>query len=176
MSQERAAFEAPLVLPPRQVKPEWIDYNGHMNVAYYVLAFDNALDDAFDRLDFGVDYVRRTASSFFVVETHVTYAREVRENDPLRITFQLLDHDEKRLHYFMAMHHAEEGYLAATSEQLGLHVSLETRRSTPMPAAMQARFAAMMAAHRALPRPAEAGRVIGIPKRRQAGGVHAGRP
>ena len=147
------------------VKPEWIDYNGHMNVAYYVLAFDHATDRLFDLFDLGVDYVKRTNNSTFVLETHVTYAQEVHEGDPLRFTAQLLDYDAKRLHYFLQMFHAEEGYLSATSEQIALHVSLDTRRTAPIPSEQLARLSAMMAAHQGLAKPPQAGRVIGIARK-----------
>jgi acyl-CoA thioester hydrolase len=153
---------APLEVHREAVRPEWIDYNGHMNVAYYVLAFDHATDRLFDLLDLGVDYVKRTNNSTFVLETHVTYAQEVHEGDMLRFEAQLLDYDEKRLHYFLRMYHAGEGYLSATSEQIALHVSLDTRRTAPMPPEQRARVAAMMAAHQNLPKPEQAGRAIGI--------------
>jgi acyl-CoA thioester hydrolase len=153
---------APLEVHREAVKPEWIDYNGHMNVAYYVLAFDHATDRLFDLFDLGVDYVKRTNNSTFVLETHVTYAQEVHEGDPLRFTAQLLDYDAKRLHYFLQMFHAEEGYLSATSEQIALHVSLDTRRTAPIPAEQLARLSVAMAAHQGLTRPPQAGRVIGI--------------
>ena len=72
------------------VEPGWIDYNGHMNVAYYVLAFDRATDRMLDLLDVGEAYRRRTEASFFVLESHITYDREVVADDPLRITTQIL--------------------------------------------------------------------------------------
>jgi acyl-CoA thioester hydrolase len=153
---------APLDLPGQRVLPEWIDYNGHMNVAYYVLAFDKATDRLFDLLDLGADYAKRTSNSSFVLETHVTYAQEVHEGDPLRFTAQLLDYDAKRLHYFLQMFHAEEGYLSATSEQIALHVSLDTRRTAPIPPDQLARLSAVMAAHQGLAKPRQAGSVIGI--------------
>ena len=153
---------APLEVHREAVKPEWIDYNGHMNVAYYVLAFDHATDRLFDLFDLGVDYVKRTNNSTFVLETHVTYVQEVHQGDPLRFTAQLLDYDAKRLHYFLQMFHAEEGYLSATSEQIALHVSLDNRRTAPIPAEQLARLAAMMAAHQGLAKPSQAGSVIGI--------------
>ena len=152
----------PLEVHREAVQPEWIDYNGHMNVAYYVLAFDHATDRLFDLFDLGVDYVRRTNNSTFVLETHVTYAQEVHQGDPLRFTAQLLDYDSKRLHYFLRMFHAEEGYLSATSEQIALHVSLDTRRTAAMPPEQLARLSAMMAAHQGLEKPSQAGSVIGI--------------
>ena len=144
------------------VHPDWIDYNGHMNVAYYVLAFDRALDRMFDSIGIGAAYVREQQSSFFVLEAYVNYVGEVKQGDPLRFTFQLLDHDAKRVHYFMHMHHATEGYLAATLEQITVHVDMGTRRSAPMPEQAAAQFREMLARQAHLPRPAEAGRPIGI--------------
>ncbi|WP_119418151.1 thioesterase family protein [Desertibaculum subflavum] len=151
-----------LELPPAQVLPEWIDYNGHMNVAYYVLAFDKTLDRFCDRIDVGADYVKRTNQSIFTLEMHVHYRQEVLQGDPLRFTFQLLDADDKRMHYFMRMYHGTEGYLAATCEQIALHVDLGSRRTAPWPAAQRERLMALKAEHAALPRPAEAGSVIAI--------------
>ena len=156
------SFAAPILVEGLSVRPEWIDGNGHMNVGYYNVAFDQALDQVCELVDLSWKYVERTQFSTFVLETHVTYQREVTRGDPLRFSFQLLDVDEKRFHYFMGMHHAVEGFLSATSEQICLHVDLRTRRAAPMQPHTQAAFAAMLQAHRRLPRPAEAGSVIGI--------------
>ena len=114
----------PYLCAPRRVERAWIDYNGHMNMAYYNLVFDQALDQVFDELGIGAAYVRDGGGSCFTVEIHVTYVQELKLDDPLRVTFQLLDWDEKRLHFFGEMHHAEYGYLAATSEQMSLHVDM----------------------------------------------------
>lgn len=160
--------DAPLRCPRRTVLSEWVDYNGHMNMAYYNVVFDNALDYVFAELGMDAAYVRERNASSFTAEVHVTYLREVVENDPLDVTFRLLDWDEKRMHIFQEMYHAGEGYLAATSEQMAIHVSMLTRRAAPFPADIQSRLAAMMEAHKALPRPPQAGHVIGI-RRKPAG-------
>ncbi|MFA5119861.1 thioesterase family protein [Zavarzinia sp.] len=156
------SIEAPLDCGQAVVRPEWIDYNGHMNVGYYTLAFDQALDRAFDRFDCGKAYVERTNHSFFVLQTNVRYLQEVTQGDPLAFSFLLIDRDPKRLHYFMEMRHGESGFLAATSEQVALHVDLDRRRSAPMPEAHQALFAEMLAAHALLPRPEGLGQSIGL--------------
>jgi len=162
-------FEAkPIEITGQRVLPEWIDYNGHMNVAFYVLAFDKALDQVFDMLDIGVDYVQRTGDSAFVLQNHVAYLAELKLGDPIRVSFQLLDWDAKKVHYFMHMYHASEGFLAATAEQVMMHVSLETRRSSPFPAGAQAKWAAMQEAHGKLPRPETAGASIGIRRKTAA--------
>jgi acyl-CoA thioester hydrolase len=144
------------------VLPEWIDYNGHLNMAYYVLMFDNATDRFFDLIDLGVDYVKREQHSAFVLETHVTYQQEVALDDDLRFSMQLIDADEKRLHYYFEMFHAAEGFLAATSEQIALHVDLEARRSAPFPNILRQRIDMVLSAHSGLARPDGVGRSIGI--------------
>ena len=143
-----------------KVVPEWIDINGHMNVAYYVLAFDHATDMFFDDIGLDDEYRKQTGGSTFAVESFVTYQREVMEGDPLRITTQLLGYDSKRLWFFHQMFHATEGYLAATTEWLNLHIDLNVRRVVPMPDKIQARLGAIWAEHRQLPRPKEAGRSV----------------
>lgn len=153
-----------LECPERQVDPAWIDYNGHLNMAYYSLLFDNALDHVFDMLGCGEDYVAEGGGSCFVVETHVCFFREVVVNDPLRITFQLLDFDAKRLHYFEQMFHAQKGYLAATSEQMSLHIDMTTRRVAPFPPHIAARIERLAEQQASLARPERAGRSIGIPR------------
>ena len=110
----------------------------------------------------------RTGGSTFAVESHITYAREVAEGDPLRITTQLLAFDEKRLHFFHAMYHADEGYLAATNEWLNLYVDLNTRRVAAMPQDVQDRLAEIETAHRALGWPKQAGHVIRVGARQGA--------
>ncbi|MSP43287.1 MAG: thioesterase [Alphaproteobacteria bacterium] len=165
----QTVFDAkPIEITGQSVLPEWIDYNGHMNVAFYVLAFDKALDKVFDLLDIGEEYVQRTGDSAFVLQNHVTYLNELKLNDPIRVTFQQLDWDAKKVHYFVHMYHASEGFLAATAEQVMMHVSLETRRSSPFPPEAQAKLAAMQAAHMKLPRPESAGASIGIRRKSAA--------
>ena len=152
----------PLDLYSGSVQAEWIDYNGHMNIAYYVVAFDRATDKLFDRLDLGRDYVRRTNCSAFVLEMHVGYERELKHGDKLRVACQLIDADAKRLHLFHSMYHAERGYRAATIEMLLLHVALDGPRSAPFPAPQREAIEAILAEHRQLDRPPQLGRVIGI--------------
>lgn len=158
-------YEAPIACPVQRVEAGWIDYNGHMNMAFYNLAFDRGLDHVYDLLDIGADYARSGAGSCFTLEVHVSYLRELVLNDPLSIRFRLLDWDAKRLHFFEEMYHAEEGYLAATSEQLAVHVDMASRRAAPFPETVQKRLGVMMGSHGSLPRPPQVGRVIGIPRR-----------
>lgn len=157
-----SGIPAPLDEHRDTVRPEWIDYNGHMNVAYYVLVFDRATDVWFEHLGLGEAYRTRSGSSIFALELHVLYLAELKQGDKLRVTTQLLDHDEKRLHFFHRMYHAERGTLSACIEIMVMNVDLATRKARPFPPDVLARIAAVAEAHAALTRPSEAGRVIGL--------------
>jgi acyl-CoA thioester hydrolase len=165
MTRISTPIPAPLDLHRETVRREWIDYNGHMNVAYYVLAFDHATDVWFEHLELGEAYRKRTGCSIFALELHVLYMAELREGDPLRITTQLLGHDDKRLHFFHRMYHAESGTLSASLEIMGLNVEMAARKARPFPADARPRIEAVAAAHAALPRPPEAGRTIGLKRK-----------
>jgi acyl-CoA thioester hydrolase len=153
---------APLALHSETVLPEWIDYNGHMNVAFYVLAFDHATDALLDYLRLTHDHKTRNNSTTFVADMNVTYKQEVKEGDPLRFATRVLDFDEKRIHFWHEMYHGTEGYLAATNEILSLHIDLSIRRVGPMPDDIFQRLHAVHASHSALPPPERAGRRIEI--------------
>ncbi len=144
------------------VLPEYIDPNGHMNIGYYSVLFDRALDLAWDMLGLGSASIEATGRSSFALETHVTYQHELREGDPLDFTFQLIDFDAKRIHYFMAMLHARARWLAATSESISICIDMTTRRSATWPDDRLARLRDLHETHSGRPRPAEIGRVIGI--------------
>lgn len=161
-STQSLDIAAPLSLHRERVHPDWIDHNGHMNLAYYMLAFDHATDAFFDFVGLGVNYMKAHAGSTFTLEAHITYNRELMVDAPLRVDTQLLAHDAKRLHYMHFMYHAEEGYLASTNELISLHVSMESRRSAPMPDKVLARLDKIAALHDTMPRPGQAGRVISI--------------
>ena len=145
-----------------EIQSAWTDLNGHMNVAYYVLAFDKATDTFYDALGIGWDYLERAKMSLFTLGMNVDYLREVFAGSRVRIESRLLDHDHKRLHYFHAMYDAREGWLAATNELVAMHVDMATRKSAPFAVATQQRLAAMQAAHSDRPRPPEVGRALGI--------------
>jgi acyl-CoA thioester hydrolase len=145
-----------------QVRPEWIDPNGHMNVAYYTMAFDHGGDTICDQLGVGWSYVEHGLGMIFARESHIVYERELHAGDPIRITTQILGHDDRRVHLFHAMYHATQGWLAAVSEVLFVNIDMKTRRSAPWLGETRRRLEAMAAAHAALPRPEKAGRVIAI--------------
>lgn len=161
-------FFAPFVSSTMRVEPAWIDYNGHMNMAYYHVLFDRALEEGFSLLGLGQDYVEERKASFFAAEIHTLYTRELRVRDLVRVTLQLIDYDEKRVHFYMEVRHAAEGWVAASMEGLTLHVDLETRKVSPFPEDIAANLAVMKAAHMRLARPQSLGRTIGIPSKAEA--------
>ena len=156
-----AAIAAPLTLIEPVVGNAWVDYNGHMSESCYLLVFgDNS--DAFFRF-IGIDDAYRAAGqSFYTVESHLHYLREVAEGEPLRLTLQLLDLDEKRMHIFHSMVHGQSGALLATGEQMLLHVSMTDGRSSSIPRPIHQRLQAIRAAHSILPLPPQVGHRIGI--------------
>jgi acyl-CoA thioester hydrolase len=156
---------APLEIHTETVRPEWIDYNGHMNVAYYVLAFDYATDAFLDYIGLDRDYKAKADVTTFVADMNVTYIQEVVEGDPLRFTTQLLEFDARKFRYFHSMYHAEKGYLAATNELLSLHIDLATRRVGAMGPGILQKLQEVMDSHKKLETPAGAGRVLGMRKR-----------
>ena len=153
---------AGLVVSRGTVVPEWIDINGHMNVAYYVLAFDRAVDDLWARIGITEEYIRDQRGSTFAVENHVTWQRELVEGDPYFVTSQIVAYDAKRIHQFQRLYHARDGFLAATGEWLNLHVDLDARRVSPWPATTLERLAELVREQGELPRPAELGRTMGV--------------
>tara|TARA_B100000029_G_C17471575_1_gene922178 strand:+ start:243 stop:659 length:417 start_codon:yes stop_codon:yes gene_type:complete len=138
-----------------------------MNVAYYVLAFDKAVDALMDTIGITPSYIEQYHSSTFTLEIHVNYIQELRLGDPISLNCHLLDFDAKRIHYFMYMRQANENYLAATSEQIMMHVNLENRRSSEFPNHIVAQLEALRDAHNELPRPENCGSVIGIRRKQQ---------
>lgn len=158
-----ALFFAPFVSSVMRVEPQWIDRNGHLNMAYYHVLFDQATDEVLSLVGLNQDYLEARNGSSFTAECHVLYKRELTESDLVRVTAQLIDFDDKRLHYYLEMRHAQEGWLAATSENLSLHIDMTDRKVAPFPADILANLALMKAAHRLMPSPAAVGRIIGMP-------------
>ena len=156
---------APVVCPPETVIEDWIDYNGHLNMAFYNVIFDRGVDHVYDYLGIGADYATRGEGSCFTMEVHVHYLQELSLGDEVEVHFQLLDYDKKRIHFFEQLYHRAEGYLAATSEQIGMHVSMQTRRSAPFPEPVLEKLAALREAHAGLIVPEQVGHVIGIPQK-----------
>ena len=125
-------MQAPFQSTVMTVKPEWIDFNGHLNMAYYGVLFDLGADQMFDHFGFGPDYQTRTGNTTYTVEFHLSYVRELHVDDVVTVTFQLIDCDAKRFHSYQEIFH-EDGWLAATGEAMSLHVDQSGPRVAPMP-------------------------------------------
>ena len=110
------------------IKKEWTDYNNHMNMAYYVLVFDQIWEIILEKFKMGEQSAKTTNMSTMVVETHTTYNNEVKEGDEVEINLTFLDHDKKRLHYKMEMIEKSSKKLSATLEMLSLYIDLNKRR------------------------------------------------
>lgn len=149
-----------IVVSHIQVQPEWLDYNQHMNVAYYTLAFDQAGEALVEAIGMGEAHTRATHNSWMVLEAHIGYLQEAHLGDELRIETRVLDCDAKRAHLYQEMYRGDD--LLSAQEQLVLHVSLDTRRSAPFEAPVLARLQALQAAQAALPTPERVGRNVGI--------------
>ncbi len=154
-------------LHEQTVLPEWIDNNKHMNVAYYVLIFDHALDVFLDEIGLTHAYRDSANCTIYVLETHVCYLQEVKEGDPLVIYIRVLDCDEKRMHLFLEMRHRDKGFLAATSEQMIMHLDRAGPKAKAMPEFLQQALQERKDRYAGVPNPPQAGNVIGI-RRKQA--------
>ena len=147
-----------------KVLPEWIDVNQHMNVAYYLLVFDYGVDALWTTFGITGEYISDTRGSTFAVECHVTYQNELHEGDPYVVTAQILAYDEKRIHQFQRIYHAEKGYLAATAEWMNLHVDLKSRRVSPWPESILTAIGEYATGQAGQAVPVEAGKQMAISK------------
>jgi acyl-CoA thioester hydrolase len=155
----------PFLSSVMRVEPQWIDYNGHLNMAYYNVLFDRAIDELWLELGIGPAYMKERHGSTFTAECHVRYLREIHLDDPVRIAILLVAADEKRLHTFEELRHATEGWLSATSENITIHVDISARKTAPFPPDISARIEAVADAHRGIVRPEGIGRRIAMPSK-----------
>jgi acyl-CoA thioester hydrolase len=156
---------APFLSSVMQIEPQWIDYNGHLNMAYYNVMFDRAIDELWLKLGIGPGYRTARNGSTFTAECHVRYLREIHLADPVQVSILLLAADEKRLHTFEELRHAGEGWLSATSENMTIHIDMAARKTAPFPPDIRARIDTVAKAHGAIPRPEGVGRKVAMPSR-----------
>lgn len=152
---------APLVSGVQEVEKDWIDYNGHMNMAYYNVLFDRCADEAFDLMGMGPAYAQKRRLTVYTAEIHVCYVRELHLGDKVTGTFQLLGHDSKRLRSFQELRHVD-GWLAATSEVLTLHIDMDGPKVAPFPRDVMEKVEKLAEAHADMDMPERAGRSIAI--------------
>lgn len=155
----------PTVIFTTEIKPEWLDYNNHMNVAYYVLVFDLAFEELLLSLRLGEERAKRTGISTMTLESHITYDQEVSLGQEVEIRMQLIDHDHKRMHLYLEMYlEGRSGYLASTLEQISMCVDLNERKSVSFPDEVMAKIKTLSQQQSHLERPHNIGRKIGIRK------------
>lgn len=163
MSGHDGPYDAPIRIADLVVSSEWIDFNNHMNAAYYGLTFQAEAEAFLERdVGFGVSFAQAEGHGPFVLQNHLHYVGELVEGEPFYITMRLLDHDAKRMHMFFEMVSDRSGKLCATAEYLNMNVDQALRRPVDFPDWLQARLASMQASHDRLDRPAQAGAPIGI--------------
>ena len=155
-------IDAPLEVCCATVRPEWIDYNGHMNVAYYLMAADHAMDTFAARIGVGESYMKATNKSTFALDTRIIYLRELTLGAPIRITAQLVAYDSKRIHVCLRLLHGEERWISALNEWVLVHVDLSARCSEPLPKKTLAVLSDIMVAHEGLARHAALVRPFGL--------------
>ena len=143
-----------------RVEPAWIDYNGHMNESCYLLVFSKATDQILHAIGADQAYVA-AGHSYFTAETHILHQNELRAGDPMSVSTQILGSDDKRLHLFHTIKRDTDGAVAATAEQMLLHVDLTTKRVGPARPGVLARLGSLAAIDANKPRPAGMGRAVG---------------
>jgi acyl-CoA thioester hydrolase len=165
-TEDLVHLPVPFLSSVMAIEPQWIDYNGHLNMAYYNVLFDRAIDQLWLKLGVGPEYMKARNNSTFTAECHVRYVREIHLGDPAQVAIWLVAADEKRLHTFQQLRHASDGWLSATSENMSLHMDMDARKVAPFPPDISARIRALAAKHGANPLPDGLGRAIGMPARK----------
>ena len=158
-------YPAPFTGRIQKVEDQWTDYNGHFNMAYYNVLFDRDSDVALDLVGLGPAYVEKTGNSYFTLEAHVSYLRELAVTDQVTIATQILDSDSKRVHYVQTMRHATEDWIACVNEIMIMHVDLGLKKSSPFPADVLEKIRIAHEAHKSLLVPLQVGHKIGIPRK-----------
>ena len=154
-------FDTPMLGPEMVVAKEWIDYNDHLNMAYYNVIFDRSSDGAFDVLNIGEAHRRAENMTLMTAQAQVNYLRELKLGAKVRATLRLVDADAKRLHIYQELYHSE-GWLAATSERIMLHVDLSGTKVAPFSPEVEANIQTMLRYHRSLPPTKYMGKPLGI--------------
>jgi acyl-CoA thioester hydrolase len=145
-----------------RIKPEWIDHNGHLNVAYFVLAFDFATDAIYEEWGIGSAYQEQSGCSVFTLGMNVDYLKELFSGDEIEIRTQLLDWDYNKIHYFHSMWHTSIGKMAASNECLAMNIRLKDKKRARFPIKVQQRLAEIYSQHTKIKKPKRYGRRIGI--------------
>lgn len=159
--------DTPLTIYRDVVRPEWVDYNGHLRDAFYLLIFSFATDALLDRIGLDDAARRERGRSVYTLEAHVNYLHEIKEGTQVRVDARVLAHDAKRLHLYLELFAGGHDDAVSASEQMLLHVDTrDGAKSAPFDDDVAARVAELHALQRDCAAPAYAGRVIGLQPRR----------
>ncbi|MEM9731875.1 MAG: thioesterase family protein [Pseudomonadota bacterium] len=155
------ASPSPFTTPPMAVEKDWIDYNGHLNMAYYNVLFDRGADAFFERLGLGPNYLTERQHTFYTAEAHVRYVRELHLGHEVRASMRIVDLDEKRIHAYAELHHTD-GWLAASCETMSLHIDMSGPRVAVFPDDVFASLKQQFKHDSQLEKPHAMGQPIGI--------------
>ncbi|MEB0105021.1 thioesterase family protein [Pseudomonas sp. MH9.3] len=155
-----------LITYTTKIQPAWVDYNGHLRDAFYLLIFSYATDALMDTLGLDSDNREASGHSLFTLELHLNYLHEVKLGAEVQVHTQLIAFDTKRLHLYHSLHWVGDEKELAGNEQMLLHVDLAGPHATPFSEVTLARLMALSAGQKDLPRPALLGRVIGLPTKK----------
>lgn len=150
-----------------EVLPEWLDYNDHMNVAYYLVAFETGIDAYKDVVGIDLAYIEREQRSTVALESHITFQNEANLGEQLEVQTRIIDFDGKRAHVYQELYRGDD--LLATQETLAISFDTAARKTRPFEDHIAANYRALMAAQSSLPRPRWVGRSIGIGQGKPAG-------
>ncbi|MDR8013131.1 thioesterase family protein [Ectopseudomonas guguanensis] len=152
----------PLTSYQTTISPEWVDYNGHLRDAFYLLIFSHATDALMDVLGLDEAGRARTGHTLYTLECHLNFLAEVKEGEAVEVRTQLLAHDAKRLHIHHALYRPGKSASLAESEQLLMNIDSAAGRAAPFDEQVAERVAHLGAEQQNLQRPACVGRVIGL--------------
>ena len=161
-SNKSEEFQSPFVTNIKKVLPEWIDYNGHMNVAYYTLAFDDALDDFLDKIGIGEDYVMEFQNGPYALQANYHYLDELLVDEEFRVRIYLVDTTEKCFHSAMEIFNENTGLVSAVCEQITMNVNLELRKSNKYPDWVREKFDLIIKSQKDKKLPSQIGKPLGL--------------
>ena len=158
-------YSTPIILPEQEVLNEWLDYNGHMNVAYYTLAFDKSLDFFLeDLLGIGESHAYKNNQGPFVVQAHYHYLNEMRLNEKFHVRLFVVDCDKNKMHLCMEIYSLFQDKVIAVVEQVLINVNLKLRKSEPYPPWAFERLIKLKNTHKNASLPSAFGKSIGLKK------------
>jgi acyl-CoA thioester hydrolase len=155
-------IEAPFVTNIKNVLPEWIDYNDHMNVAYYTLAFDEALDDFLNEMGIGEMYVKSSQNGPYALQANYHYLNELLEGEEFRVRIFLVDVSDKCFHSAMELFNEKDLSVCAVCEQITMNVDLKIRKANNYPDWVKKKFDMMLSSQKDKQLPAQIGKLIGL--------------